>query len=332
LCVSPSPSPADGEVKEEKTAEATAENPDAVQGPIPYAQPLMANGMPVPYAMLAQSYVQNQNQPQPEAHAVVAPSAENNSNLPAQFAAGSAAMPAGFNSGFGSAAPTPAPSSANSSAAIYTTPIYSGSYSDTSILSTQDLVTLTSPMQAKFADQQLSVNGMVCAETVRASCVHQNDVSVHSLRWGTEEGLESAVTFAVKAASGSIPVQFDVKFKIQDYALNEQSVSIVTKPSEILVHTESRDSKVYKIYEFKLPDTTVRSDDALTQIQAVIVYEVTPQGMVMTQDSKFSFARATVKTLNSNWSPSEPNRAPAQNEIYFVADELPYSINLQKSL
>jgi hypothetical protein len=325
---SPSPSPGEGEAKkddekkdgEKKEGEEakTAENGEGapVDANLPIAQPfMMPNGQPYPEAMMAA---------QPQAQT----SSDSNSNTPT-------GMPAGFNSyaagntgsGYGNG------NSGSNSGSGYGGTNYTNNgtaTSTTSALTQDDLNTLTAPVQAAFQDQQNHVSGYACADTSHSSCTYQSDVAVHSLRWGREEGLEQNVNFAVKAGSGATPVQFDVSFKIQDRLLNDQTVALTAQPSQVLVHSESRDSKTYRVYEFKMPDTTVRSDDQLTDMQATLVYEVTPTGMVMSPDSKFTFSRDQVTTNAANWDPST-QQAPIQNELYFVADELPYSMSLQKS-
>ena len=331
-----SPSPADGEKKDEakkdgekkegeenKTAEnAEGTTPDGTQANIPVAQPfLMPNGQPYPEAMPAPQQTASQAQAQTNS--------ESTSNTPT-------GMPAGFNSyAAGNTGSGTGSSSGSSSGSGYSGTNYTNNGSPTTtgtVLTQQDLSILTaSPVQAAFSDQQNTINGYVCAETTHASCTHQTNLSVHSLRWGMEEGLERNVNFAVRASNGNTPVQFDVSFKIQDRLLNDQTVSMTANPSEVAVHSESRDSKTYRVYEFKMPDTTVRADDQLTQMQATLVYEVTPNGMVMSPDSKFTFARDQVKTNGTNWDPATNSSGTIENELYFVADELPYSMSLQKS-
>ena len=217
-------------------------------------------------------------------------------------------------------------------------PTYSGSagstssgtiYGNSSVIASSDLAALTAPILASFADQSNHINGRVC--TTDSNCTHQTNIAVHSLRWSIDEGIDKLVGFSIKASSGATPVQFDVNFKIQDLNLAPQTVSFSSVPSEILAHSEMRNGKNYKVYEFKLPDAQIRNQDLLTSIEATLAYEVTANGLVLSPDSKLTFVRNQVRIRSANWDSLQPNPPLNAGEIYIITDELPYSMNLQKS-
>jgi len=288
---------------------------------------IMPNGLPYgmvmgPDGQLYPAMMDPSMMPMPRAENGPAPASTDGSM--ADAANGNMGMPAGFNSYTGQGAGYGSSSSGGSTV--------SGASAASSVLTSQDLATLTSaPVQAAFQDQQNQVNGYMCGSNDQSSCTYQSNVPVHSLRWDTNDGLEKNVNFAVQASSGSTPVQFNVSFKVQDRLLNDQLVTFNAQPNQVSIHSETRDSKNYRVYQFKMPDAVVQGDDQLSQMQATLVYEVTESGMEMTADSNFSFSRAQVKTNSDAWDPSQPQEDSSQNELYFIADELPYSMTLQKS-
>jgi hypothetical protein len=207
--------------------------------------------------------------------------------------------------------------------------------SATGSLNISDVVALTSPIKAVFDEKTNLANGLLCAlgdNGQATNCEHRNHVPVDSLRWGMTQGLESNVSFAVKS-SGVTSVEFDFNFKIQNSALAFENVSLTARPTEVLVHNESRDSKNYRIIEFKLPDLTVSvSGESLKQVQATMVYEVTSTGLVLSSGSGLNFSRSKVQVLTSKWDPTDPGRNPAQNEVFLIADDLSFSMNIEKSI
>jgi len=326
--VSPTPAPSvDPSPSVSPSPTETAQNAEATPGaPLPEA--MLPNGMMAPNGMMPYGMVMGPDgQLYPAMAGTEGPSPASTSTdaSTADAANGNMGMPAGFNAYTGQNGTSYGSSSSGGS-------IVSGVSTGSSVLTSQDLATLTSaPVQAAFQDQQNQVNGYMCGSNDQSSCTYQSGVSVHSLRWDTTDGLEKNVNFAVQASSGSTPVQFNVSFKVQDRLLNDQLVTFNAQPNQVSVHSETRDSKSYKVYQFKMPDTQVQGDDQLSQMQATLVYEVTEDGMEMTADSNFSFSRSQVKTNSETWDPSQPQEDSSQNELYFIADELPYSMTLQKS-
>lgn len=247
--------------------------------------------------------------------------------------------------------PSPTPSSGSSSG-------YSGNGSSSGyvptpgVLDNNDIAALISPLKASFDDTMNKANGMLC--TVQAGpngCERRNHIDVHSLRWGMIEGLKKDVKFSIKSAGGNT-LEFRFDFKIQNTALNEELVSVVSRPVDTLVRNVSKDSKTYRVIEFRFSDLTVQGMH-LKQVQAEMVYEVTSNGLVLSSDSGLSFVRTNVQTLVTKWEPlagepvpnpnpiAEPihidqvsRRTPAAQDsgVFLIADELLFSMSIEKSL
>lgn len=315
--VAASPSPAEGEKKEGEEVK-TAENAEGTPGVLPEAIPLNPYGYQYPEAHA-------QEKASSDAKSSDGLSQNSSPLFNAPLIGANGAATSNYNGSNGS-------SNGPSGTSTF------GS------LTSQDVSVMTaSSVQAAFSDQQNHVDGYVCA-AVTTSCSYQNDVAVHSLRWGMQEGLQPAVNFAVAPSNGASPVEFDVSFQIQDQLLNNQTVSMVAQPNNVNVRTETRESGNYKVYEFTMPDATVRDSEQLVNMKAKLVYQVAANGaMVMTNESQFTFARDQVQTSSSMWNPGGAtataslrtmlNRAPAttpeeSGDSYFVADELVYSMSL----
>lgn len=246
------------------------------------------------------------------------------------------------------ALPSPTPSSGSTS--TYNNTGSSGYAPSVGALDSNDIVALISPLKATFDDQTNKANGLLCTIVEgRNNCERLNHVDIHSLRWGMIEGLKKEVTFTIKSIGGT-SVEFNFNFKIQNTALNEENVVISARPSDTLVHTQTKDSKIYRVIEFKFPDLSVRGE-SLKQVQAEMVYEVTPSGLVLTNNSGLSFIRSKVQTLVTKWEPlaGEPNSNPviadpiqvnqvsrrtpaAETGVFLIADELLFSMSIEKSL
>ncbi len=271
---------------------------------------------------------------------VVAGVNTSNQNLPMAYVpqgpAPASASTTSFPEGQGSASaipilpdvlPSPNPvNSGNSGFSSTSTLASSGSFLDHN-----DIAALIAPLKASFSDEMNQSNGLLCVVGGH-SCERRNRVSVHSLRWGMEEGLKKDVKFNIKSI-GTTSLEFAFDFKIQNNTLSEENISISARPTDILVHNESRDSKTYRVIEFRFPDLSVRGE-SIKQVQATMVYEVTTNGLVLSKDSGLSFTRSKVELLVSEWSAIDPatvDRMPAaQGGVFLIADELSFSMNIEK--
>lgn len=209
-------------------------------------------------------------------------------------------------------------------------------------LDANDIAALIAPMKASFDDQMYETNGLLCVVGGH-NCERKNHVPVHSLRWGQTEGLKKDVKFTIKSA-GATSLEFNFEFKIQNMGLVEENISVSARPIETLV---SRDAKNNRVIEFRFPDLTVRGE-VISHVQATMVYEVTANGLVLSNESVLSFSRAKVDTLVTKWEPlaGEPTigtpiaveqtelarRVPAaQTGVFLIADELDFSMSIEKS-
>ena len=212
--------------------------------------------------------------------------------------------------------------------AVSTTP--GGSSNPAAILSTQDVKNLTQAYKATFAVQASQVTGLLCNQAGAGAnvCSRSNNITVDSSRWDISNGLESAATFAVKDASGAMTVQAGIT--IQDGNLIPQTANLNLSPSTIRVTSSTRGNANYKTYTLTFPDTKAFGSEMLTQMQAVLVFQVTgATGVLSAADSSFTFGRRSVTTVTNNWDPNSPTRAPAQSSTpYVVADDLQFSMSL----
>lgn len=193
-----------------------------------------------------------------------------------------------------------------------------------------DVAALISPVKASFDQKTFDASGLLC--TIGGhDCDRRNHVDVDTLRWGMNEGLKNSdVKFAIKA-TGVNSVEFEFDFKIQNTALREHHVSLTARPTSVSVQMAHDNAKNYRVIKFGLPDLTVsNAGENLTDVQAVMVYEVTPTGLVLASGSGLSFSRLKVQTLTTKWDPTEPGREPAQSGVFLIADELSFSMSLEK--
>ena len=199
-------------------------------------------------------------------------------------------------------------------------------------LDASDIAALISPLKASFSDQMNVANGLLCESSVEGrghNCDRRNHVSVHSLRWGMSEGLKKDVSFSIKSSSGT-SLEFALDFKIQNTTLSEENFALTARPTEVLVHSESKDSKVYRVIEFKFADLSVRGE-LLRQVQATMTFEVTPNGLVLGAESQLSFTRSKAQVSVAKWDPTVTDTS-SQGGFFLIADELAFSMNIEKSL
>ncbi len=226
------------------------------------------------------------------------------------------------------------------------TPIYTGSSGTNShgsngtsaaaFLSQADINLLISPMKASFSHQALDIAGLKCevgqAEGTVRECSRTNHFPIHTSRFSTTEGLASDASLVIKASSGSNQLQVNFSLTVQDLQQNLHVLSASVSPREVLVHNESRNGKNYRVFELKLPNLSLRATDHLSQVSATLYYEISASGAVISSDSKVNFSRTSFLTMAGVWDFTQPNQAPAPREDVIHADQVIYSMNLEKSL
>jgi len=219
-----------------------------------------------------------------------------------------------------------APSSSTSGSSTSYSGGSASSFSGTlGALDSNDIAALIAPVKASFDDETTSANGLLCVDVSgRPDCARKNHVGIHSLRWSMNEGLKREAQFVIKSTGGT-SLEFDLNFKIQNTAMAEENVSLTARPTEVLVHNELKDSKNYRVIEFKFADLNVRGE-TIKQVQVEMVYEITENGLVLNSVSNFSFSRNAVKVAVSKWEQD------AQTNVFLIADELSFSMSIEKSL
>jgi hypothetical protein len=222
-------------------------------------------------------------------------------------------------------------------------------------LKKEDYEALLSSWKGSFQEGMLNSTGQLC-NSADQSCSTQSK-SVHALRWGTEEGLNRQVNFAIQSIGPTL--QFNVDFKIQKSLTNEESVSLHLNPVNIDVRNESIAGKELRVMEFRFPDFSVRGE-SMTRVKAKMVFESTASGWLPTAESRFEFSRSKVSVslamwdltpvvvttpsggiagswmdpgqLVPQWGDDESDRKPSSaDSFYWIADELVYSIKVEKS-
>ena len=198
-------------------------------------------------------------------------------------------------------------------------------------LSSQDILWLSAPLQAAFSVQTPSVTGMLCNQSGAGSACSRSTATLSTSRWDISNGLETAATFAISGAGTSVTL--NVGFSIQDVNLTAKSFSLSLHPSHVQVSNQVKSGVNYREYQLHFEDVTLSNGEAITQLQATLVYQVHGQTAVLsTPDSGFSFGRKNVTTVVTAWDPTSPTRAPAQDSTpYVIADEVQFSMSLQKS-
>jgi hypothetical protein len=234
-------------------------------------------------------------------------------------------------------------------------------------LKSEDYVALLTSFKGTFNDQMQEVMGAICASDTNV-CGSAGKNPIHSLRWSQDEGLNSAVSFAIKSIGPDL--QFDLSFKIQKSSTSEEAVAFSLSPLSIDARNETANGKNLRTIEFRFADFQIRGE-TVYNARAKMVFENTSSGLIPTADSHFEFSRGRASIALTRWEPNavvasgtganapiDPNLTPAnpwinginsvidpnwvdegdigrkpssQNSSYFLADELPFSIRIEKS-
>ncbi len=203
-------------------------------------------------------------------------------------------------------------------------------------LTAADLGLLSSTVaKASFVDKSENVTGLLCAVGATpgevTGCSKTTNYSIHTSRWSDSEGLSSDAGFALRTVTGS-KIQVDVSVKIQTLQQTFQTLSASVVPTQIVARNETRNGKHYRVFEMKLPDVTLKTDEVLSQVVATLSYDMssTSQGS-LSSDSTLNFVRTNRHTTNTSWDLSGTNRAPATSDQILVADQITYSMSLAKA-
>ncbi len=301
---SPSPSPA--------TTEALPAA-DASQAPMAYVEPL-------PYAFNPEYPAQMMRAPaQEESHSAMNPA----SAPSAPVAVGQGSL---LNTG-------DKQNSVNgSSSSVYTGSSVSAASGLASQLNSGDMVLLNSSMKGSLPDQTVTVSGLYCGggSQMGSGCSHENHFSIHTSRYSSNEGLASDASFSITGSSaGNLMLHMGIK--LQDSNSAYQTLSLTSALSDVSVRTEVRSGHAIRIFDIKVPTLVVRGNEQLQKVQIVIAFDVAnPDAPVLLSESSVSFSRKSVKLVPLAWNFAAPSPV-ASNEPVMIADEIPYSMSIEKS-
>jgi hypothetical protein len=221
-------------------------------------------------------------------------------------------------------------------------------------LKNEDYVALLSPLKASFEDRMAESFGSVCVLETQV-CAEPGKTSVHSLRWSQEEGLNRHVGFTIKSIGPAL--QFDLSLKIQKSTTSEETVALSLSPLSIDAQTETVNGKSLRVINFRFADFQIRGE-TMTNVHAQMMFESTDAGLVPTAESRFEFSRLKATIAVAKWEPeavvtastdpTQPTFPDVQNQpvwveeengrkpssesgSYFLADELLFSIKVEKS-
>jgi hypothetical protein len=163
-----------------------------------------------------------------------------------------------------------------------------------------------------------------------SGCSHENHFSIHTSRYSSNEGLASDVSFSITGSSaGNLMLHMGIK--LQDANSAYQTLSLTSALSDVGVRTEVRSGHAIRIFDIKVPILVVRGSEQLQKVQIVIAFDVAnPDAPVLLSESSVSFSRKSVKLVPLAWNFAAPSPV-ASNEPVMIADEIPYSMSIEKS-
>lgn len=319
LAMAPSPS---ATPEASPTPEATAQGevpPQDGFAPIATVEPLPAFMNPESWMALYQQGLRTPAQEAParssDVAAVQAPTQAQGMFLPSPDAAAVTPGATGSNG---------VPSSGSSSS-------WSSSSGQASLLGAQDLTALQAPLQGLLPDQVVTVSGLFCGNGLQGrGCSPERRMMVHSSRFSLNEGLHEQVMVAF---SGSNPgnLELSLSLRLQDAAGKDSTLSGTVRVSEVRVRQESREGRQLRVLEMKAPDIEIRSGERLRKVQIRIVMDgASGEELSILPESSISFVRKSVATSPLPWNFASPALV-GQGDPALIADEIPYSMSVEKS-
>lgn len=201
--------------------------------------------------------------------------------------------------------------------------------SATSNLTEQDTRTLfATVVRASVQAQQIPVTG----KNSDGSDLAAPNNTVSSNRWNWNMGLKPEVNFVIRpSGSQSAPVLMDVQLQILTHNEGvEYPLSLQLRPQNSQAQSEVRDGKAVRVMTFQFAEQNVSvngTSESLKNIQLQLVYDLST-GAPQLNEGSLSWVRNQVKISSLAWDPS---RVPASDNTWFVADQVPLSIRLEKS-
>jgi hypothetical protein len=201
----------------------------------------------------------------------------------------------------------------------------------TGLLGAQDFAALQSPLQGLLPDQTVTVSGLFCGNGLHGrGCNAERRMMVHTSRFSLNEGLheQALVSFSGSNAGN---LEFSVSLRIQDASGKDSTLSGTVRVSEVRVRQETREGRQIRVLEMKAPDIEIRQGDRLRKVMIRVVLDGAPgEDLTVLPESSISFVRKSVTTSPLTWNFAAP--APvASGDPALIADEIPYSMSIEKS-
>ncbi len=179
----------------------------------------------------------------------------------------------------------------------------------------QDLPFLTTGLKAVFNAQPV---GVISGGT---------QSTVHTSRWTPSEGLSPDLKFAI-VGSNVNALTFQVGVNLQNasqtYALHTGVGSAVTASAR----NEFRNGQMFRVFEFRLSNISVRAGEVLRQIYVVLSFEAgSSANPVLGADSMISFVRTQVQMVSTPWNFNAP---AANTDPVVTADQVNYSMPIER--
>lgn len=199
------------------------------------------------------------------------------------------------------------------------------------LLGTQDFVALQAPLQGLVPDQTVNVSGLFCGNGLNGrGCSPERRMMIHTSRFSLNEGLheQALVSFSGSNAGN---LEFSVSLRIQDASGKDSTLTGTVRVSEVRVRQESREGRQVRVLDMKAPDIEIRQGDRLRKVQIRIVLDGAPgEDLSVLPESSISFVRKSVTSSPLTWNFAAP--APvASSDPALIADEIPYSMSIEKS-
>jgi hypothetical protein len=192
-------------------------------------------------------------------------------------------------------------------------------------------VALQAPLQGLVPDQTVNVSGLFCGNGLNGrGCSPERRMMIHTSRFSLNEGLheQALVSFSGSNAGN---LEFSVSLRIQDASGKDSTLTGTVRVSEVRVRQESREGRQVRVLDMKAPDIEIRQGDRLRKVQIRIVLDGAPgEDLSVLPESSISFVRKSVTSSPLTWNFAAP--APvASSDPALIADEIPYSMSIEKS-
>ncbi len=196
-------------------------------------------------------------------------------------------------------------------------------------LNPQDLQLLSTPLKAVFSDLNWKVSGVhYPAGEASSSTSPVTEFPVSLTRWNLAEGVRQDGTLSISGPNqNNLSFVLGLYFQAQG-ATTWQSFTAGTGVISTTVRSEVRSGHPFRVFEFKLASFQIRPGEVLRQVSVLLAMDVSSPGSPqVSNESRIRFVRTATKASSVAW-PSPVNPA---SDPYVIAEEIPYSIELQNA-